>query len=222
MFDKRLNIFTGHFGSGKTEVAVNFAIKLAELKGKTAIVDLDIVNPYFRTADARKELEERNIRVITSIYANTNVDVPSLPPEINSLFEEKELRVVLDIGGDDLGAKAVSRYRDEILQEDFELFFVVNTKRIMTDTPDKIEEMIYSIEQSARIKITGLVNNTNLLQDTSSSDIIEGERIIKIVSQKLNIPISFSCGFYNVINPIQKNINSNILCMQKFIKLPWD
>ena len=104
MFDKRINIFTGHFGSGKTEVAVNYAMKMAEAGYRTAIVDFDIINPYFRTADAKDALEEQNIKVILPMYANTNVDIPAIPPEIYSLFEDKDTKVVLDVGGDDLGA----------------------------------------------------------------------------------------------------------------------
>ena len=108
MFDKRIAIFTGHFGSGKTEVAVNYALQTAGRGKKTAIVDLDIVNPFFRTADARGILEAEGIRVITPVYANTNVDVPSLPPEISSMFEDRSYNVWIDVGGDDLGARAVS------------------------------------------------------------------------------------------------------------------
>ncbi|MCR4434537.1 MAG: hypothetical protein QHH06_00565 [Clostridiales bacterium] len=222
MFNKRINIFTGHFGSGKTEVAVNFAIKLSELYDKTAIVDFDIVNPYFRTADAKSELERRGILVILPLYANTNVDVPSLPPEINGIFERKEYRVVFDVGGDDIGAKALSRYRDEILKDDYEMFFVVNTRRPMTDTDEKIGRLIAEIEYSSRLKVTGIVNNTNLLEDTTADDLIQGGKIIEEVSKKLNIPVAFTSGFSESIRHMADNEKKRFLELQKFIKLPWE
>jgi hypothetical protein len=222
MNSKRINIFVGHFGSGKTEVAVNYTLKLSEVNAKTAIVDLDIVNPYFRTADAKSELEKRNIWVITPLYANTNVDVPALPAELNALFEKKEYSVVLDVGGDDLGAKALSRYKEEILKEDYEMFFVINTRRPMTDTVEKTMIMIENIEASSRLKVTSLVNNTNLLSYTSIDDVIEGHKLIEIVSQKLNKPIAFTSGFSDLIKDDENRINTDLLYLNKFIKLPWD
>lgn len=221
LFNKRISIFAGHFGSGKTEVAVNFAFELSKNNNKTAIVDLDIINPYFRTADAREELEKSGIKVISSIYANTNVDIPALPAEINTLFENKSYKVVLDIGGDDLGAKAISRYKEDILSDDYNLFFVINTKRPWTNSIDKIKEMIWLIEESAGIKTTGLVNNTNLLQYTSSGDLIEGQRLIEEVSDDLSIPITFISGFPDVIDDKVKKLGLPLLYLGKYIRMPW-
>src|SRR5690554_6753379 len=146
MTDKRISIFTGHFGSGKSEVSVNFAIKLSQLKNKVAVVDLDIVNPYFRAVDAKKLLLDNNIKVVSPMYANTNVDVPALPPEINSLFEDRSYNVVFDVGGDDLGARALARYNEELLNEGYEMYLVVNTKRQDTNTDSKIIQMAKEIE----------------------------------------------------------------------------
>lgn len=223
MFEKRLSLFTGHFGSGKTEVAVNYAIKLAQAGYKTAIVDFDIINPFFRTADAKAELERNNIKVVLPMYANTNVDIPAIPPEIYSLFQNKEYKVVLDVGGDDLGAKAVSRFKEEITADDYEMFFVVNTKRIMTDTPEKIIEMIALIEEGANVKVTKLVNNSNLLEETTPEVILEGNRIISAVSQKLNIPIALTAGLEEVAAQLdEKQLGgSEVLLLTKQIHLPW-
>ncbi len=224
MFDKRINIFTGHFGSGKTEVAVNYAMKMAEAGYRTAIVDFDIINPYFRTADAKDALEEQNIKVILPMYANTNVDIPAIPPEIYSLFEDKNTKVVLDVGGDDLGAKAVSRFKEEIVSDDYEMFFVVNTKRIMTDSPEKIAEMIAIIEDGANIKVTKLVNNSNLLEETTPEIIQEGNRIIAQVSEKTGIPIAITAGMEEVVNKMKNSDmgNTETLSMRKQIHLPWN
>ncbi|MHB8064089.1 MAG: hypothetical protein ACYDG2_15925 [Ruminiclostridium sp.] len=224
MFEKRINIFTGHFGSGKTEVAVNYALKLAEANFKTAIVDFDIINPYFRTADAKDELEKNNIHVILPMYANTNVDIPAIPPEIYSMFQNKEYKVVLDVGGDDLGAKAVSRFKDEIVNDDYEMFFVINPKRIMTDTPEKIIEMIELIEDGANIKVTKLINNSNLLEETTPEIILEGNKIIAEVSEKSGIPIAITAGMEDAMSGLSslQLSNSELLPMSKQIHLPWN
>ncbi|HEX9060218.1 MAG TPA: hypothetical protein VF941_08550 [Clostridia bacterium] len=221
MISRRINIFTGHFGSGKTEVSVNFALNLSETSDNVAIVDFDIVNPYFRTADAKDIMEEKGIKVLLPMYANTNVDVPAIPAEVNTLFENKSYRVILDVGGDDLGAKVLSRYRDEILSDDFYMYFVINTNRPMTDSVLKIEEMIYSIEESARIKVSGLVNNTNLLHFTTSEDVMNGHEMILEVSKKLGIPIAFSTCLGTDSKEIETRTGTSVLSMTKNIKLPW-
>ncbi len=222
MFDRRISIFTGHFGSGKTEIAVNYTLRLAERHPKTAIVDFDIVNPFFRTADVRKSLEDKGIRVITPTYANTNVDVPSLPPEINMLFEDREYRVVFDVGGDDLGAKVLSRYNESILQDDYEMYFVINTRRPMTFSEKGIEEMILDIEASSQLKVNRLVNNTNLLGETTAGDIMEGMKIIAGVSGRLGIPVGFISGMRPVLEQLPADAGVPVLGLDKYIKLPWD
>ena len=189
--DKRIFIFAGHFGSGKTEIAVNFALDLVRAGQKTAIVDMDIVNPFFRTADSKDELEMHGVKVITSKFANTNVEIPALPAEINGLFEDKSYRVVFDVGGDDLGAKAISRYRDEFVSDNVVMFFVVNIKRPMTDTEEKIERLFYEIQDSSRLKFTAFVSNTNLLSETLDADIINGIELTKRVSSRLGIEVAF-------------------------------
>lgn len=222
MFDKRINIFTGHFGSGKTEVAVNYAMNMANKGKKTAIVDMDIVNPFFRTADAKKILEGKGIKVILPVYANTNVDVPSLPSEINSIFEDRSYHVVLDVGGDDLGAKVLSRYNQQILDEDYIHYFVINTRRPMTKTAYEIEEMICEIESGARLKVDRLVNNANLLGANTAGVIAEASKIIGAVSSKLSIPVGFISGMEDVLKNYNGDMEIERLYMEKFIRLPWE
>jgi len=222
MFHKRINIFTGNFGSGKTEIAVNFATKLKERIEKVAIVDFDIVNPYFRTMDAKEELERKGIRVIASIYANTNVDIPAVSPEVNTLFEDKSYTAVFDVGGDDLGAKIVSTFKEEFIKEDYAHFFVVNVKRPMTNTVDKIKEMIESIEDSAGIKVTHLINNSNLLEQTTLDDILESDRIIREISKELNIEVAFTSGFKEVIHEACGKVSGEMFYIRKMIRLPWE
>ena len=222
MFSKRIVIFTGHFGSGKTEVAVNYALQAAGKGKKTAIIDLDIVNPFFRTADARNTLEAECIKVITPIYANTNVDVPSLPAEISGMFEDRSYNVIIDVGGDDLGARAVSRYRDQIVREDYIHYFVVNTRRPMTRTKEEIVKMILEIQSSANLKVDKLVNNANILDASTPELLAEAARILEAVSAELSIPVGFVSGMEEVLSGYEGDKGIEKLYLKKNIRLPWE
>ena len=190
--DKRMFVFAGHYGSGKTETAVNFALALAAQGDKTAIVDFDIVNPYFRTTDAKNTLEQHGIRVVSSRYANSNIDIPALPAEINALFEDKQMRSVFDVGGDDIGAKAVSRYRDDFLVNSSVMFFVMNIRRPMTTTVDKAEHIFYEVQDSARMRFDAIINNTNLLQQTDCEDLETGLDTVLRFAERVKLPLAFS------------------------------
>jgi len=227
MYRKRISIFTGHFGSGKTEVAVNYAIELSIRYPHTAVVDLDIINPFFRTADVAEELESRGIKVVAPVFANTNVDVSALPPDVYAVFSRREYRVVLDVGGDDLGAKVLSRYHDEIANDEYETYFVINTRRPETSSEDGVIKYIYEIEESSGFKVDFLVNNTNILLDTTEKEIIEGGKLVKRVSEKLGIPVGFTSGLTDLMIHLQgKGLlpekNDEVLCLRKLIKLPWE
>jgi len=222
MFNNRITVFTGHFGSGKTEVAVNYAQQTARTGKKTAIIDLDIVNPFFRTADVKNMLESENIKVITPVYANTNVDVPSLPAEISGMFEDKSYSVIIDVGGDDLGARAVSRYRDQIANDDYIHYFVVNTRRPMTRTPEEIISMIMEIHHSAGLKVDMLVNNANILGATTPELLAEASEILDAVSAELSIPVGFISGMEEVLSLYDGDKGIERLYMKKNILLPWE
>ena len=188
----KYTIVVGNYGSGKTETAVNFALALASRGDKTAIVDFDIVNPYFRTTDAKDILTQRGIRVVSSRYANSNVDIPALPAEINALFENKTIRSVFDVGGDDIGAKAVSRYRDDFLANESIMFFVMNIRRPMTTTVDKTEQIFHEVQDSARMRFDAIINNTNLLSQTGDADFEAGLDIVRCFSERVHLPLAFN------------------------------
>ena len=191
LFNDRIFLFAGHYGSGKTEVAVNFALALSRAH-KTAIVDFDIVNPYFRTADAKETLERNGVRVVAPMYANTNVEIPALPAEISALFDDKSYKAVFDVGGDDAGAKAVSRYHGDFIMENYSNFFVFNIRRPSTSSVEKIIEYFYEIQESARLPFTAIINNTNLLGETREPDLLEGLETAEALSRRLSLPIAFS------------------------------
>lgn len=221
MFDKRINIFAGHFGSGKTETAVNYAFAMKKLDKEVAIVDLDIVNPFFRTADIKDQFQEEGIKAILPVFANTNVDVPALPPEINIVFEQKNYECVIDVGGDDLGARALSRYRNQIETEDYNMYMVINTLRPETESPDRILQMLQDIQGSSKLKVTGFVNNTNLLDETTVEHIIEGHKIIQEASKLSGIPIAFVACMDYLEEELKNKLEAEIFSLNKKIILPW-
>ena len=124
----RLTVFTGHFGSGKTEIALNYSIRLARRGETVTIVDLDIVNPFFRSSEAKDVLNREGVRVLAPTFAGTTVDVPSLPSEIYAVFQDKRSRVVFDVGGDEKGAAVLGRYHPYFNSEPYDMFYVINTK----------------------------------------------------------------------------------------------
>ena len=163
MENKRLTLFAGHYGSGKTNIAVNYAIKLAREGKKVIIADLDIVNPYFRTKDSEAELKEHGIELISPQYANTNVDLPALPAESYRLVQDRSVYGIMDIGGDDRGAYALGRYVEAIKEEnDYENLFVVNMYRPLTRTPGEALLVMREIETAGGLPVTAIVNNSNV------------------------------------------------------------
>ena len=160
---KRITILAGHYGSGKTNIAVNLALKMKKDGFDTVIADLDIVNPYFRTKDSLKELNEAGIRLISSEYANSNVDIPALPQDMYSVVDDKSRYYIVDLGGDDRGAYALGRYADKINEEgSYEMLFVFNKYRPLTPDAESAMEVMAEIEGAAGVKFTGIVNNSNI------------------------------------------------------------
>lgn len=192
IFDtKRLNIFIGAYGSGKSEISVNCAvgIKTRNPEAKVLLADLDIVNPFYRSADAARKLNNLDIRVISPSYANSNVDVPALSGEVYSIFDDESYVGVFDIGGEDMGANVLGSMHNRLLGIDYNLFMVINTLRPFTSDEDSIIMMAKDLEAAAKLPITGFINNTNLLDETTFEDIVRGNEIIHNVSEKVGVPL---------------------------------
>lgn len=187
---KRITLLCGHYGSGKTNVALNMAYEIRKNYEKVAIADLDIVNPYFRTKDSAKELEEKGIRLIVSEYAGTNVDIPAMPAEMYSLTADKSLRAVIDVGGDDRGALALGRLVPEIIREnDYEMLLVINKFRPLTPDAQSTLEVMLEIEQAAGLKFTGIVNNSNLGAITTAEDVLGSLDYANAVAALTGLPL---------------------------------
>ena len=222
MYMKRLNIITGHYGSGKTEFAINYALRLKEVFGSATICDMDIVNPYFRTNDATDFLTDNGIKVIAPEYACTNLDLPSLPSDIFSVFADKETPAVLDVGGDEEGAIALGQYYPYIKDEDYEMFFVINAKRPDTQDAESILKLAYEIEASSRCKITALVNNTNLSYLSSADDFDGSFELIDEVSQKLGVPVKHVSATPEVLAKLKGVSEETRFPLKLFMHLPFD
>ena len=190
MESKRVTLFAGHYGSGKTNIAVNYALKLRADGKPVAIADLDIVNPYFRTKDSEKELTEAGIRLISSQYASSNVDLPALPQDVYSIVDNNTEYAVMDIGGDDRGAYALGRYADSLKKENnYEMFMVINMYRPLTRDVESTLEVMAEIEAACSMKFTAIVNNSNIGEETTEQDVLDSLGYADEVSKATGLPI---------------------------------
>ena len=220
---KRINIFVGGFGSGKTEIAINYSIDCKKRYQQVAIVDLDIVNPYFRSREVKEILKLQGVKMVSPEGKLTYSDVPIISPEIKGLIQNQDFRLILDVGGDDVGSVVLGNFRNFIKDFDYEMFLVVNTFRPFTRNVSQIEQMVREIEHTSRLKITGIVSNPNLSIETDEENIIEGHKEIVKASKALDIPIKFVCVDERFIKKINKeNIKESIFYIKPYMKLPWN
>ena len=204
---KRITLFAGHYGSGKTCIAVSYAKLIKKSGFETSIIDLDIVNPYFRTKDSEKELTEAGINIIASEYANTNLDAPALPKEIYAAISDKNSHLVIDVGGDDRGAVALGRYAGDILEEnDYDMLFVANCYRPLTKTPEDALEIMREIEAASKMKFTGIVNNSNVGKLTTGENVKNSVGYTEKLSQLAGIPVVMTTATGSVFEEIKDDI----------------
>jgi len=223
MDHKRITLFAGHYGSGKTNIAVNYALLLAREGKKAAIADLDIVNPYFRTKDSAAELAEAGVDLISPQFANSNVDLPALPAEAYRLVEDRGLFAVMDIGGDDRGAYALGRYAPFILEEgNYRMAFVANPSRPLTAAPEEALEVMREIEAACALPFTDIVNNTNLAHETTSETVLHGLGLTEQLSELSGLPVWLTTAEERVAAELAGRL-SEVLPMrlqEKYFDLP--
>jgi len=171
LLKKRFNLICGHYGCGKTNLSLNLALGAAKTGQKVTLVDMDLVNPYFRSSDYAAQLQHANIRIIAPVYANSNVDVPSLPADVYGIFDSDEL-VIMDVGGDDVGATVLGRFSAQIRALDYDMFYVINKYRNLTAEPEEAAEVLREIERVSRLKATGLISNAHLKAETTPQTIL--------------------------------------------------
>lgn len=201
--DHRLTIIIGAYGSGKSEIAVNMS--LAQRKAlpdkKLLIADLDIVNPFYRSSDCASALEAEGIRLVTPMYAGSNVDAPVLPPDMYVIFDDESYQGIFDIGGEDMGALVLGSLKKRIENTDAVIYMAVNTLRPFTSDAKQIAIMTNELAAAAGFKIDGYLNNTNLLEETTADMLVEGEAKILEASKITGIPLVANCVMEDVVIP---------------------
>ena len=223
MEHKRLTLFAGHYGSGKTNIAVNYALKLAGEGKDVVIAALDIVNPYFRTKDSAAVLEKAGVKLISPQFANTNVDLPALPAEAYRLVQDRSIYGIMDIGGDDRGAYALGRYVPTLKEENnYRMIFVANAYRPLTRTPEDAMEVMREIEEACGLQFTDIINNSNLASETTPEIVLDSQDYMEKLSQLSGLPVFATTAEMTVAEALTGKIE-NVLPLQlqeKYFDLP--
>ncbi len=217
--EKRILLLCGHYGSGKTNVAVNLAFHLKDRFDRVTVADLDIVNPYFRTKDSQEAFSRRDIRLICSEYANSNVDIPALPPDMYAVTDDRDMQVVIDVGGDDRGALALGRLAPAIKAEDnYAMLMVINRYRPLTPDVASTLEVMREIETACGIRFTGLVNNSNLGAETTAEDVLASVPYGEAVAKASGLPLCFTTVKENLFDELSSKV-SDLFCLRLQAKL---
>lgn len=221
---KRITIYVGNLGSGKTEIAANTALALMRSGKNARLVDLDIINPYFRTRLIRQQLEDRGLQVICPRGKFSFADLPALSPGVKGVIENREITGVFDVGGDDVGAVALGQYRTMLEGQDFQMLFVINNCRPFTRDPEGIIKYLGSIQEASGIKASGLVNNANLGADTGLETVLAGYQSVSRVSGMTGLPVYFTAVRRELEEEARRALGpeAGILPLEKFMKTPWE
>lgn len=226
--DKRIRVIVGHYGSGKTEVSVNYAMTLREeltqlgLSEKIAIADIDTVNPYFRSREKEELLQGMGIESYSSILKNSALDLPAVSPEILYKINDTSCNYIIDVGGDVIGTKVLGSISTDIQKQPYDMFMVINKNREFTDTAEKIIEYIKDIEQTSKLKMTGIINNTHMLWDTETKDILDGSKLANEVGDILGIPVKYTTCWENIeMDKKTSSIKEDILKIRMIMREDW-
>lgn len=224
MSDPRVILLSGHYGSGKTNIAVNLALRLREKYPRVAVADLDIVNPYFRTKDSDADFAHAGIRLISSAFANSNLDLPAMPQDLYAITDDRSLRVIVDVGGDDRGALALGRLAPALLEEnDYEMLLVINRFRPLTRDAASTVEVKNEIEAACGIPFTGIVNNSNLGAETTAETVLSSLAYAEEVSALTGLPVIYTSAVASVCGELKGKVPNLLpLHLQKKIIDPTE
>ena len=217
----RISIITGHYGTGKTEFAVNLALAMAAEGQRVMMADLDIVNPYFRSRERRATLEQAGVQLITSSQACADADVPSLPAELLSILENRDVRGILDIGGDPVGARVLARFRPKITAEDYQLIYVLNANRPEVREVEGAIAYLRGIEATTGLTCTGIVNNTHLCGETTAEEIRKGADLTARVSRETGIPVLCHIAVEGLAQQV-RDLPEAVFPITVQMKKPWE
>lgn len=220
--DKRIRLFIGHYGSGKSEVFINYVTTLRkQVEGEVALADLDVVNVYFRTREKKDLMKELGITPIDSSIETTTLDVPAVSAEIMRPLHDDSVNYVIDVGGDNVGGRVVGRFAKQFEQDDYDMFYVVNANREKTQTAKEVLGYIDAIEASSKLKVTGLVNNTHMLRETTVEDLLKGQEVAREVSKIRNIPIKYVCCLESLVDKLPTDLEGDILPIKLYLREDW-
>ncbi len=220
--DKRIRLFIGHYGSGKSEVSINYVTKLREqVEGEVALADLDVVNVYFRSREKKNLMKDLGITPIDSSINTTTLDLPAVSAEIMRPLNDKSVNYVIDVGGDNVGGKVVGRFANQFNSNDYDMFYVVNANREKTQTAKEVLQYIDAIEATSKLKVTGLINNTHMLKETTVEDVLKGQYVAREVSKIRNIPIKYISCLESIVDKLPKDLEGDILPMKLYLREEW-
>ncbi len=221
--EKRVRIFVGPYGSGKTEVAIERAQAWAATGRRVSIVDLDLVNPYFRSRELTEALEAEGITVVAPAGELRDADLPIITPQVRGCLSDPGVLAVLDVGGDDAGARALSQFAPAIPQDGYEMFFVVNDRRPWTGTVAGIRTVIRRIEAAARLRVTALVSNPNLGEETTPEVVAQGHALVTAAADELGLPVAFLCVAESLADRLPPELTAGVELVRLSRQLlpPW-
>ena len=220
--DKRVRLFIGHYGSGKSEVSINYVTQLRKMvDGEVSFEDLDIVNVYFRTREKKEQLRAMGINPIDSSIETDTLDLPAVSAQVMTPLHEKNVDYVLDVGGDNVGTRVVGRFAEHFVEGEYDMFCVVNANREQTQTAEDVIRFIKSMEQTSKLKVTGLINNTHLIRQTTVEDVLRGQKLVREVSNLTNIPIKYVSCLRSLVDSLPDDLEGDILPIDLYLREVW-
>ena len=220
--DKRVRLFIGHYGSGKSEVSINYVTQLRKMvDGEVSFADLDIVNVYFRTREKKEQLRAMGINPIDSSIETDTLDLPAVSAQVMTPLHEKNVEYVLDVGGDNVGTRVVGRFAEHFVEGEYDMFCVVNANREQTQTAEDVIRFIKSMEQTSKLKVTGLINNTHLIRQTTVEDVLRGQKLVREVSNLTNIPIKYVSCLRSLVDSLPDDLEGDILPIDLYLREVW-
>ena len=220
--DKRVRLFIGHYGSGKSEVSINYVTQLRKMvDGEVSFADLDIVNVYFRTREKKEQLRAMGINPIDSSIETDTLDLPAVSAQVMTPLHEKNVDYVLDVGGDNVGTRVVGRFAEHFVEGEYDMFCVVYANREQTQTAEDVIRFIKSMEQTSKLKVTGLINNTHLIRQTTVEDVLRGQKLVREVSNLTNIPIKYVSCLRSLVDSLPDDLEGDILPIDLYLREVW-
>ncbi|MDO4548361.1 MAG: hypothetical protein Q4D04_09705 [Clostridia bacterium] len=211
-------VVVGHYGSGKTEISLRLALMAAGLGERTTLVDLDIVNPFFRSAEKLDLMAESGVEMVCPPYALTGVDLPVLSAQVDACFDRPGVKI-FDVGGDDAGAAALGRFKPRFDAFRHEMYYVVNAFRPFSRKPCQVIEMMSRVQARSRLNITAMINNSNLGDETTAQDVLSGQKLLDEVTEATGIKTLCACCLTRVRAGLPADMP--VITMERLLKPEW-